>query len=325
MLAASDGKLNLKATDLDIEVTSAIECDVTDPGEFTVSAKLLLEICKKMKGQIDFTHDNHRLIIKCGRSRFELSTMDSRDFPVMASQDYESTFTIQGSDVARLFNKTKYAMSSEDTRYYLNGVYLHHVDGKMVTVATDGHQLALAETDNEHEFPGVIVPRKTVLEMCKLLDIGEVAMSISETKIKFVGADYTIVSKVVDGAFPDYTRVIPQNNDKYVTADAKEVTSAVDRACLVSSDTTRKVGMKFSSGKCIITGIGYEGSSTDEIAVEFHGDEFEVHVNSKYLHAALAQSEGGKVDMSFGESVGAALIKPQEDTEFMSVVMMMRG
>ena len=222
LLEASDGKLTFRATDLDIEIVDTAEAQVDQAGACTVSAHMLHDIVRKLPegAQIALALDPEasRLAVRAGRSSFQLPTLPVQDFPQMASETYEANFAVPAPTLRRLFDKAKFAISNEETRYYLNGVYLHAAerDGAPVLrcVATDGHRLARVDAalpDAASGLPGVIVPRKTVGELRRLLDDDgtEIAVSVSETKIRFAAPGMTLTSKVIDGSFPDYARVIP--------------------------------------------------------------------------------------------------------------------
>ena len=249
LIEAQDSDVRFRATDLDIEVVDRADAQVERAGATTVSAVLLHEIVRKLPdgSLVTLTDDGAkgRLTVEAGRSNFSLATLPKEDFPVMATSEYSSNFSAPAVVLRRLFDKSKFAISTEETRYYLNGVYMHISDsdgGKVLRcVATDGHRLARIDAElpsGAAEMPGVIVPRKTVGELRKLLDDDEakIAVSVSETKIRFATPDITLTSKVIDGTFPDYTRVIPQGNTRKLEVDAAEFAKAVDRVATVSSE-----------------------------------------------------------------------------------------
>ncbi|MEL6266461.1 MAG: DNA polymerase III subunit beta, partial [Pseudomonadota bacterium] len=242
LIEAEAGRISLRATDLDIEVIEHLSAQVETAGATTVSAQLLHDIVRKMPDGSEVTlaldPGSGQLQVSAGRSRFKLATLPREDFPIMASSEYQVSYRAPAPMLRRLFDKSKFAVSTEETRYYLNGVYLHVADTgegkKLRAVATDGHRLARidAELPEEAEAaPGVIVPRKTVGELRKLLDDDEsvVEVSVSETKIRFAVDQLTLTSKVIDGSFPDYTRVIPTGNTRRLEVDADEFAHAVDR------------------------------------------------------------------------------------------------
>ncbi|HSF92308.1 MAG TPA: DNA polymerase III subunit beta, partial [Paracoccaceae bacterium] len=227
LIEAEGGSISFRATDLDIEVVDKIAATVERAGATTVGAHTLHEIVRKLPdgALVELSDDgtSGRLHISAGRSHFSLATLPKEDFPVMASSEYACNFTAKAPILRRLFDKAKFAISTEETRYYLNGVYMHAAEGAqgrtLRCVATDGHRLARIDAElpeGAADMPGVIVPRKTVGEMRKLLDDddADIAVSVSETKVRFATPAISLTSKVIDGTFPDYTRVIPTGNTK---------------------------------------------------------------------------------------------------------------
>ena len=320
--------LTVTASDMDIEVMSTEQADVTSAGETTVNADTLTSIVKKLPKSSDVTlnDDGKHLTVSAGRSNFKLATLPADTFPEMASSDYDHSGTIEADTLAQMFNKTKFAMSSEETRYYLNGVYMHNDDaGDLITVATDGHRLAKMTSDVDLSVSPVIVPRKTVLELVKLLDdVGTVTVETSETKLRIKGDGFTLTSKVVDGTYPDYMRVIPTRNNKTMTVCAKEFSEASARVSLVSDDRTKAVKLNVSDGVCVLSVRGAHDNAVDEVAVEYDSEAFEAGYNSKYLAEMMAQAEGGNVEMVLGGAMDQALVRLTEVSGFVGVVMPMR-
>ena len=256
LIEAEGDTVSFRATDLDIEVVDKAAAQVERAGATTVAAVTLHEIVRKLPDGALVTLAEEgasgRLTVEAGRSNFSLATLPREDFPVMATSEYSSNFSAPAPVLRRLFDKSKFAISTEETRYYLNGVYMHVADGEegkaLRCVATDGHRLARIDAplpDGAGEMPGVIVPRKTVGELRKLLDDDdmEIAVSVSETKVRFATPDIMLTSKVIDGTFPDYTRVIPQGNTRKLEVDASDFARAVDRVATVSSERSRAVKM----------------------------------------------------------------------------------
>lgn len=326
-IMASGSQMQTVATDLDIEVTANAPATVDVEGGVTVNAKMLLDIVKKLsKGAlVSLTVDGYHLYINSGRSNFKLATLPVEDFPVMVTSEYDNTFTIATDEIASLINRVSFAQSTEETRYYLNGVYLHNdANGNLCGVATDGTRLAKMTLESDQEINNVIVPRKTVAQLKALLIDGDVEVSTSPNKIRFVGDGYSIVSKVVDGTYPDYTRVIPSDNKKVVTVSAKDFGLASARVSLVSEDRVRAVKLAFSEGMCVLSVKGANGDGHDEVEVAYSGEDFEIGFNSKILADAIAQADVGDVNLSFGDSGSPVLIEPHDYAGFMAVVMPMR-
>ena len=307
LIEAEGSDVSFRATDLDIEVVDKVAAQVERAGATTVSATLLHEIVRKLPdgALISLTADTAagRLTVEAGRSNFSLATLPREDFPVMASSEYASNFAAPAPVLRRLFDKSKFAISTEETRYYLNGVYLHIADaegGKALRcVATDGHRLARIDAEMPEgaaEMPGVIVPRKTVGELRKLLDDDEmeIAVSVSETKIRFATPAITLTSKVIDGTFPDYTRVIPQGNTRKMEVDAADFARAVDRVATVSSERSRAV------------------------------ERLEIGFNAKYLLEIASQVDRENAVFLFNSSGDPTLMREGNDTSAVYVVMPMR-
>ena len=286
LIEAEGAEVQFRATDLDIEVVDKAPAQVERAGATTVSAVTLHEIVRKLPdGALVTLADDGasgRLSVEAGRSHFNLATLPREDFPVMASSEYSANFSAPAPMLRRLFDKSKFAISTEETRYYLNGVYMHVAEsdgGKVLRcVATDGHRLARIDADlpdGAADLPGVIVPRKTVGELRKLLENDEVqiAVSVSETKVRFATPDITLTSKVIDGTFPDYTRVIPTGNTRRLEVDASEFAQAVDRVATVSSERSRAVKLSLGEDKLTLSvNAPDSGAAEEELAVAY-GDE----------------------------------------------------
>ncbi|MEM7545586.1 MAG: DNA polymerase III subunit beta [Pseudomonadota bacterium] len=338
VLVEADGdKLSFRATDLDIEILESIPAMVEQAGATTVPAHVLHEIARKLPDGATIAlaeqQGEGRLEVSAGRARFTLPTLPREDFPVMASAEYDVNYAIAAPVIRRLFEKANFAISTEETRYYLNGVYLHaaEADGpKLRAVATDGHRLARIDADlppGAAGCPGVIVPRKTVGELRKLLedDEAQINVSVSETKIRFAAAGLTLTSKVIDGTFPDYTRVIPAGNTKRMEVDADEFARTVDRVSTVSAERSRAV--KLSLGEDSLTlsvNAPDSGSATDEIAVAYSDDAMEIGFNAKYLLEIAGQVDRENAVLMFNGPGDPTLVREGDDESAIYVVMPMR-
>ena len=338
LIEAQDSDVRFRATDLDIEVVDRADAQVERAGATTVSAVLLHEIVRKLPdgSLVTLTDDGAkgRLTVEAGRSNFSLATLPKEDFQVMATSEYSSNFSAPAVVLRRLFDKSKFAISTEETRYYLNGVYMHISDsdgGKVLRcVATDGHRLARIDAElpsGAAEMPGVIVPRKTVGELRKLLDDDEakIAVSVSETKIRFATPDITLTSKVIDGTFPDYTRVIPQGNTRKLEVDAAEFAKAVDRVATVSSERSRAVKLTLAEDKLILSvNAPDSGAAEEELAVAYGDEHLEIGFNAKYLLEIANQVDRENAVFMFNSSGDPTLMREGNDTSAVYVVMPMR-
>jgi DNA polymerase-3 subunit beta len=338
LIEADGSDVTFRATDLDIEVVDKVPAMVERAGSTTVNAVMLHEIVRKLPdgATVALSSDDAtgRLAIDAGRSSFSLATLPKEDFPVMASSEYAANFSAPAPVLRRLFDKSKFAISTEETRYYLNGVYLHvsEAEGGRVlrAVATDGHRLARVDTDlpvGADEMPGVIVPRKTVGELRKLLDDddAQIAVSVSETKIRFATPGITLTSKVIDGTFPDYTRVIPTGNTKKMEVDAQAFAKAVDRVATVSSERSRAVKLQIEEDKLVLSVNAPDAGAAEEELVVAYGDErLEIGFNAKYLLEIASQVDRENAVFLFNSSGEPALMREGNDTSAIYVVMPMR-
>ncbi len=338
LIEAEGDTVRFRATDLDIEVVDKTPAQVERAGATTVSAVTLHEIVRKLPdgALVSLTDDgtSGRLVVDAGRSNFALATLPKEDFPQMASSEYTANFAAKAPVLRRLFDKSKFAISTEETRYYLNGVYMHVSDsdgGRVLRcVATDGHRLARIDADlpaGAEDMPGVIVPRKTVGELRKLLDDDdtEIAVSVSETKVRFATPDITLTSKVIDGTFPDYTRVIPQNNPKRLEVDAADFARAVDRVATVSSERSRAVKMALDEDRLVLSvNAPDSGAAEEELAVAYGDDPLEIGFNAKYLLEIASQVDRENAVFLFNSAGDPTLMREGNDTSAVYVVMPMR-
>ena len=338
LIEAEGANVQFRATDLDIEVVDRAPAMVERAGATTVSAVTLHEIVRKLPdgAMVSLTDDgaSGRLVVEAGRSNFSLATLPREDFPIMASSEYSSNFSAKAPVLRRLFDKSKFAISTEETRYYLNGVYMHVAEAEggrvLRCVATDGHRLARIDADlpaGAEEMPGVIVPRKTVNELRKLLDDDDmtIAVSVSETKVRFATPDITLTSKVIDGTFPDYSRVIPQNNTRRLEVDASEFAQAVDRVATVSSERSRAVKMSLDEDRLVLSvNAPDSGNAEEELAVAYGDDKLDIGFNAKYLLEIASQVDRENAVFLFNSAGDPTLMREGNDTSAVYVVMPMR-
>jgi DNA polymerase III subunit beta len=278
--------------------------------------------------------DRAVLAIRAGRSRFTLQTLPESDFPDLAAGEMTHSFTLTAADVKRLIDRTQFAISTEETRYYLNGIYLHSAGSakaaSLRAVATDGHRLAqvdLALPKGAAGMPGVIVPRKTVGEVQRLIEDNEaeVAVELSAGKIRFTIGNVVLTSKLIDGTFPDYGRVIPQNNDKELVVDKNDFSAAVDRVSTISSERGRAVKLALTPGKLVLSVTNPDsGSATEEIEAEYAADPLDIGFNSRYLLDIAAQIEGEAAVLKLADPGSPTLIQDRDNKTALYVLMPMR-
>ncbi|MBX7527008.1 DNA polymerase III subunit beta [Qipengyuania vesicularis] len=337
--AEGDG-LKVMATDLDLQVIEHVEtAGVESEGAITVSAHLLFDIARKLPegSQVSLETAENRMDVKAGRSRFKLPTLPRDDFPVIVEGDLPTSFTLPAKTLAELIDRTRFAISTEETRYYLNGIFLHVSDEDqpvLKAAATDGHRLArftLPRPDGAEGMPDVIVPRKAVAELRKLLDEkmdGDVQIDLSASKIRFtLGGEGGVVltSKLIDGTFPDYSRVIPTGNDKLLKIDPKSFFAGVDRVATIATEKTRAVKMGLDKDKVTLTVTSPDnGTASEELAAEYASDGFEIGFNAGYLKDILSQIDADEVEIHLADAGAPTLIRKNDDSPALYVLMPMR-
>jgi len=345
LLSATNGRVAFSATDLDMEITDASPAQVEATGQITAPAHTLYEIVRELPEGADvslsFTAADPRLEVRAGRARFNLPVLPAGDFPVMSSDGLSGPIEIDTADLIRLIDKTRFAISTEETRYYLNGLYLHVAveDGvqKLRAVATDTRRLALAEMTAPEGCagaPGVIIPRKTINEVRRLLDdAGEtVTMAVSAQKVRFGFGHVVMTSKVIDGSFPPYERVMPRDNKRVLILDNALFAAAVRRVATISSEQSRAVGFSVETGRMTLTVRTMDaGQAVEELEVDYEGEPFEIGFNARYLLDLTGQIGGEMTEFRFAEHSGGApmldptLVLDPTDAAAQYVLMPMRA
>ena len=337
-LEASNGKLSLNATDMDIDIVERVTAEASDAGAITAPAHTLYEIVRKLPEgsdvEFDSKDDGGQMTLRAGRSRFTLSCLPIEDFPVLDEGVLPHSFTLSADDARVLIDRTRFAISTEETRYYLNGIYVHAAqrDGVDVlrAVATDGHRLASVEVplpDGAKGMTGVIVPRKTVTELRKLIDETneDVMVSLSETKVRFAFDEAILTSKLIDGTFPDYERVIPTGNDKNMEVERKVFADAVDRVSAISTEKSRAVKLSLSKGTLVLSASSPDaGSATEELEVDYDGGDLEVGFNSRYLLDITQQIEGDQAHFILADAASPTIVREVGESTALYVLMPMR-
>lgn len=327
----------LNATDNELEISENTAAKVETAGSVTASAHKLYEIVRKLPegAQVEFAQnvEKAQLNISAGRARFVLATMAGEDFPTIADGEMTHSFTLSAQDLQDLIEHTSFAVSTDETRYYLNGIYLHEAVSKedkiLRAVATDGHRLACAESalpEGAAGMPGVIVPRKAIGELSKLLseESGEVKVALSSYKIQFVFGALVLTSLLIEGTYPDYERVIPLENDKILEVEAAALMAAVDRVAVVS-EKSRAVRLSVSKDLVVVSAANAEeGSARDELEAKFDAEGVEVGFNYVYLLDVLRQIKGGLVRIAFLDSASPTVLTDLSDPSVLFVLMPMR-
>jgi DNA polymerase-3 subunit beta len=303
LLAAEGGRLTVRATDLDMQATVSAEAQVAEPGATTVPAHILHDIARKLPadGEVSLEQAGGEgpLVVRAGRSRFQLQTLPESDFPDLAVGEMTAAFSLSGKALARLIGKSEIAISTEETRYYLNGIYFHTIEDGGATwlraVATDGHRLAQIQTpapDGAAGMPGIIVPRKAVAELKKLAAAAgdaEIELAVSPAKIRAAYGETVLVSKLIDGTFPDYTRVVPRANPKRLVVEADALAKAIDRVATLGDGKSRAVRVDLEEGRATLALKSADfGEASEEIEAEWEEEPFHVGFNAAYALGILA-------------------------------------
>jgi DNA polymerase-3 subunit beta len=330
--ARDDNSMRLMATDLDLQVDESVPATVAQPGATTVPAHTLFDIVRKLPegSQVELNAADGKMQLSAGRARFNLSTLPRDDFPVISEGDLPTSFELPAATLRQIIDKTRFAISSEETRYYLMGIFLHVADDQLKAAATDGHRLArvvLPKPDGADGMPDVIVPRKCVAELRKLLEEveGTVEVSLSPTKIRFGLGSAVLTSKLIDGTFPDYNRVIPTANDKLLKLDPKTFSAGVDRVSTIASEKTRAVKMSVDRDKVTLSVTSPEsGTATEELPADYGSDTIEIGFNAKYLLDILGEIDGDTVEVHLADASAPTLLRENDKSNALYVLMPMR-
>ena len=330
--ARDDGSLRLMATDLDLQVDESIPCNVEQAGATTLSAHTLFDIIRKLPegSQVELAAAEGKMQVNAGRSRFNLSTLPRDDFPVIAEGDLPTKFELPAATLREIIEKTRFAISSEETRYYLMGIFFHVVDEQLRAAATDGHRLAritVPKPDGADGMPNIIVPRKCVHELYRLLEEldGTVEISLSPTKVRFGLGSAVLTSKLIDGTFPDYNRVIPTGNDKLLKLDPKSFAAGVDRVSTIASEKTRAVKMSVERDKITLSVTSPEnGLATEEIPADYGSEALEIGFNARYLLDILGEIDGDTVEVHLADAAAPTLLRENDKSNALYVLMPMR-
>jgi DNA polymerase III subunit beta len=330
LLSADQGRLSITATDLEVELVAAAEITSGADGKLTVPGRKLLDICRSLPEGVTltFTQDGDKLTVKAGRSRFVLATLPAADFPMIDELAQQQSLQLPQADLRRLLDKTHFSMAQQDVRYYLNGMLLE-MDGKMLrTVATDGHRLALCEMDLPSKATGqqVIVPRKGVLELQRLLGTeGDVQITVGSNHIRAQIGDVRFTSKLIDGRFPEYSRVIPAASPKAVIADRDALRAALQRTAILANEKYRGIRLALKKNSMTLQAHNPEQEEAEEqVEVTYKGDELEVGFNVGYLLDALAAVDGNEVEIGVTDGNSSCLVRAPGATSARYVVMPMR-
>lgn len=337
LMKAEDGVLSLATTDMDLEINEAVAAKVSKPGATTTPAATLFDIVKKLgedsQVSLELDESGNQMTIKAGRSNFRLACLPVADFPEIGQGNLPTTFSIPANDLRALIDRTKFAMSTEETRYYLNGIYVHAAENNGVkvlrAVATDGHRLARFEMPlptGAESMPGVIIPRKAVGELRKLVEEAgdSIQIGLSENKVRFTFDHIVLTSKLIDGTFPDYERVIPKGNDKIVEVNPKIFTGAIDRVSTISDGKSRAVKIALNGKTMTLSANSPEaGSATEDVEINGN-DNLEIGFNARYLLDITSQIEGDGCRLTLADAASPTIIQDTSDASALYVLMPLR-
>jgi len=338
LLRAEPGRLALSATDMDLEIVERVTAQIEREGRTTAPAHTLYDIVRKLREgaqiEIETSGERNAIVLRSGRSTFTLACLPPEDYPLMASGELPYNFSLSATELRTLIDRTRFAISTEETRYYLNGIYLHATKADEVpvirAVATDGHRLARMEMvlpEGAAGMPGIIIPRKTVLELRKLVEESEdeVQIGLGETKIRLAVGEAALTSKLIDGTFPDYDRVIPSNNDKTLEVDRKDFAEAVDRVSTISTEKSRAVKLKIEHGSLEISATSPEnGKAEEELEARYSAAPLEIGFNSRYLLDIADQIQGEGVQFELSDAGSPTIVRDSDDRSALYVLMPMR-
>ena len=333
LLVVQDHQLSLTGTDLEVELVGRVALeDASEPGEITVPARKLMDICKSLQPDalIDIRLDDQKVVIKSGRSRFSLSTLPANDFPTVEEGPGSLNFSVNQGKMRRLIERSSFAMAQQDVRYYLNGMLIEVTSGMFRAVATDGHRFAMCSMQACIEQPDrhqVIVPRKGILELARLLtdQDGEVAIVLGQHHIRATTGEFTFTSKLVDGKFPDYERVLPRGGDKLVVGERQTLREAFSRTAILSNEKYRGIRLQLESGLLKIQANNPEQEEAEEeVAVDYSGSSLEIGFNVSYLLDVLGVMTTDQVRLILSDANSSALVQEFDNDDSAYVVMPMR-
>jgi DNA polymerase-3 subunit beta len=332
LLEAKQNKIHLTATDLEMQISLSIESATTGDFSTTISAKKLLDICRSLpdSSEINMATNDSRITLKAGKSRFNLQTLPAADYPVMTKTQSESTLvTIGQRQLKDLLKQVEFAMAQQDIRYYLNGLLFEVIANRLNIVGTDGHRLSFTSTELKQNYDkqDVILPRKTVIELIKLLDDSDedVQIELASNQVNFSFNNFKLISKVIDGKFPDYNRVIPTGHQNSFTTDRVGVLLAMQRASILSNEKYRGIRMVLSNNnlKLISTNSDQE-EAEEELEINYAGDNLDIGFNVTYLIDVLNNTSSEQATFSFADANSSCLITVPNNTDYKYVVMPMR-
>ncbi len=334
-LKAYNGSLEVTATDLALEISEKILAEIKSEGELTIPSQLLFDIVRKAPddSRIDLREESEsgQVFIFFNNSKFSLPFLPTSDFPEMEEENLNQSISLDSKKLSYLLNDTKFSMGVDESRQYLNGIYFHHNENRLITVATDGHRLSKCQVTCQqtiNNFEGIIIPKKTVFEITKLLEnISEnIKVSFSKTKIKLSIKNLVLTSKLLNANFPDYESVIPKKNELIMKTDSGSFAETIDRVSTVSAEKFRTVKLEISEDLCIVSSFGHEKSAgTEQIKVKYSGPKININFNAKYILDVLSILKSGEISLSFSEKTAPTILESIANPNSLYLIMQMRA
>ena len=337
LIEAKDNSLILSATDMDISIKDSLDCNIIEEGSTTVSAHTLYEIVRKLPDNSEIeiiSNDGKIMSLRSGKSKFSLGCLPKEDFPIIEIGDLENEISLNSKTLLKLIEKTRFAISNEETRYFLNGIYFHNQQNQdlstLSVVATDGHRLAKMDYDLKEkikEFPGIIIPKKTINEVYKLLsDLDDTTkINLNSNKIVFFIGSTILISKLIDGNFPDYKKVIPKDNTNKLTVNRNEFSLAIDRVSTIVSEKSPVIKFKLMNNLMNLSSVNSEsGTATEDLNIDYSGDDIEIGFNSKYILEMINNLEDQNIILNFKDSSSPVTAIEESNPNLVYVLMPMR-
>jgi len=333
LLESNDNKLVLVGSDLETEITTSVENQSSVEGKVTVSARKLFDICRSLQDEslISISIDENKMILTSGKSKFTLQTLPAKEYPRLDTVENDFSFSIKQKEMNNLLTSTAYAMAQQDVRYFLNGLLIETGEGKLRVVSTDGHRLAKNEislASANGEIKQSIVPRKAIQEILKFLSPEseeEIKVGINNSHISIKTENYQFISKLIDGRYPEYQKVIPNNLDKTVILDKKIFSEILTRTAILSNEKFRGISVIFSDKTLIVNSRNPDHEeANDQMAIDYEGEKIEIGFNVNYLLDAVKDSSGETIVFEFKDSSSSGIIRENKTSEKIALIMPMR-
>ena len=334
IICKEKSELEITATDLAIELTESLPAEIITSGGITLPSQLFYEIIRKApdSSSISLRKDDKAdlVIVSYEESKFSIPSLPIDDFPIMDINELDTTIEVESNSLKDLLDNCKFCMGLDESRQYLNGIYLHLSKNLISTVATDGHRLSKCSLSKDFsgEFEGIIIPKKTVFEISKILEEfeGKIILNFSKTRLKILLGEIKIITKLINSSFPDYESVIPKTNDQIMIVDCKSFSESIDRVSTISNEKFRTVKFDVSNNVCVVSSFGTEKSlGTEKVIVEYGGPAFSINFNSRYVLDVLNIIKEGKVKFYFSKNTAPTILESTSIKNTLFLIMQMRA